>query len=76
MIEQKFKRGQRVIVDKKLPKSMKFFCGAGREATIVGSYAQLYKGYSDNNFKEYSLQFDDGERSYWYPEDTLKVYNV
>ena len=65
---QKFPIGTRVRVSDVMPKSMSHFSGAGRTATVEYTYAQMYGG---SDVKSYSLVFDDGGSSAWYPEELL-----
>ena len=84
---QKFKKGQRVKIIKKLPEYMKHFTANG-EAIIVGSYADIFGGNSerievDENgcitlpYISYCLLLLKNNEGYdqqsWYPGSVLKL---
>lgn len=76
--EQKFKRGNRVKVaddysniiyisgDRELPKHE----SAGKEAFIIGSYADQFGG---SDYSKYTLMFKDGSTCSWFPESELSL---
>lgn len=74
---QKFKRGDLVKVDDKMPKCMSHF-NAGMDAYIVGSYADQYHG-GKREEKIYSIMYESKyrkgkwTRSSWYDEHQLTL---
>lgn len=71
--KQKFQIGQKVRVCKEMPRHMSHF-HSDFEATVLGTYAQLYrKGHCDEarHYREYSLYSEEFGSLSWYDEDQL-----
>ena len=72
MEQPKFFRGDRVRIAEKLPSFMDHFGGAGKLATVIGSYRDQY-GSQFQGEPEYTLEIE-GRRALWYPESLLTIY--
>lgn len=72
MSEQKFHRGNLVLVSKIFPSYMSHFTGRGEEAIVVGSYKDLY-GKDSLKKPHYSLLFLNGNQISWYEESLLTL---